>query len=161
MAQAAKSFKPEGMHTISTHLWFNGDCNDAVKFYQKAFSASLIGDVAYGPDNKSVMHALLQVGDSHIMVADAWPNQEECGPKGYTSASMWLYVEDCDLSHKRAIDAGCTEIMPQVDAFWGDRMGKVRDPFGHFWAIATFKWQLSKDEINAKREKWEKSLPKS
>jgi len=64
-----------------------------------------------------------------------------------TTVNMCLYVEDCDKSFQRAVDAGATAIMPPADMFWGDRYAKVADPYGHEWAIATHIKDLTPEEI--------------
>ncbi len=69
-----------------------------------------------------------------------------------------MYVEDCDVIFNRAVEAGCEVLMPMADAFWGDRFGKVKDPFGHCWAIATHKWVLTPEEMQERQQEWLKSL---
>jgi hypothetical protein len=44
------------------------------------------------------------------------------------------------------------------DAYWGDRLGKIRDPFGHCWVIASRKWDLTPEEIHEKHRKWVHSI---
>jgi PhnB protein len=61
-----------------------------------------------------------------------------------------LYVEDCDATYKRALDAGASSIREPADQFYGDRIAGVKDRFGNRWWIATHKEDLSKEEI-AKR----------
>jgi PhnB protein len=48
---------------------------------------------------------------------------------------------------KRAIDAGANEIMPMTDMFFGSREGRVADPFGNVWTIATLKEELAPEEM--------------
>jgi uncharacterized glyoxalase superfamily protein PhnB len=146
------------MNTITVHLWFNGDCGQAVDFYQKAFGAELTGPPVPSPDGKNIMHAMLRLGDSHLMMADAWPGAWEQGPKASASGSLWLYVEDCDAIFNRAVEAGCEVMEPMMDAFWGDRNGKVKDPFGHCWSIASHKWIYTPEEMQKGQEEWLKSL---
>jgi PhnB protein len=160
MAKQAEQPVPQGMHTVTTHLWFAGQCGEAVDFYQKAFGAELAEPPVTGPDGKSVMHAMLRLGDSRIMMADAWPGGWETGPDSGATAGLWLYVTDCDGLFKRATEAGCEVMMPMQDAFWGDRFGKVKDPFGHGWAIATHQWILTPEEIHEREREWLKSLSK-
>lgn len=160
MAQPAPKPVPEGMHTITTQLWFNGDCAEAVEFYQKAFGAELAGPVAKGPDGKGVMHAMLKMGNAQVMMADAWPDMWEKGPETSATAGLFVYVDDCDALFSRAAEAGCEVIFPMNDMFWGDRMGKVKDPFGHCWGIATHKWDYTPEEIQAGQDKWLKSMGK-
>ncbi len=91
-------------------------------------------------------------------MADAWPEHWEQGPKESASASIWLYVEDCDALYNRALDAGCEVLQQIMDAFWGDRMGRVKDPFGHCWSIASHKWILTEEEMQERMNEWLKSL---
>lgn len=149
---------PEGMNTITTELWYNGNCREAIDFYQKSFNAELMGDISFGPDGKSVMHAMLKIGDSNFMMADAWPGAWEKGPVDHTTAGIFLYVEDCDSVYDKALNSGCTVMIEMMDAFWGDRMGKVKDPFGHTWSIASNKWIMTPEEINKGQEEWLKTV---
>lgn len=158
MPRPASQPVPDGMNTITTHLFFNANCGQAMEFYQKAFGAELAAPVAHGPDGKSVMHALMKLGNSHVMMADAWPGQWEQSPKGSTTASLFVYVENCDQLFERALKAGCESIFPMADMFWGDRMGKLKDPFGHCWAVATHKWEMTPDEVSQGQKEWLKSM---
>ncbi len=158
MPEKAPKPVPEGMHTVTVNLWFNGNCQEAIDFYQKAFSAELAAPVVPAPDGKGIMHAMLKLGDSNIMMADVRPGQWEQGPKESATASMWCYVEDCDALYSQAVNAGCEVVEPMMDAFWGDRNGKVKDPFGHCWGIASHKWILTEDEMQERLQEWLKSI---
>ena len=149
---------PEGMNTLTTQLWFDGKCAQAIEFYQKAFGAELAGPVAYGPDGKAVMHAMVKIGNSHVMMADAWPGAWEQAPKGSATAGLFVYVDNCDRLFDRATQAGCEIIFATADMFWGDRMGKVKDPYGHCWAIATHKWEMTSEEMKQGQAEWLKSM---
>ena len=149
---------PEGMSTVTTHLIFQGNCAKAIEFYKRAFDASLSGDIAYGPDGKSVMHSMIRIGDTNLMMADAPPNGYLGGPGGQVPVYMLMYVNDCDAVYNKAVSAGCTVLSEMMDAFWGDRMGNIRDPFGHCWGIASHKWVLTPEELARGQEEWVKSL---
>lgn len=157
MAKKALQPVPTGMHTLTPHLWFNGNATEAVEFYKKAFGAKTMGPPALGPDGK-IMHVMLKIGDSPLMMADAWPNTWDSGPKDHATAALWVYVEDCDALFNRALEAGCEVIFPMEDSFWGDRSGKVKDPFGHTWAIASHKMTYTPEEIQANQAEWLKSM---
>ena len=138
---------PEGHHTLTPHLIIQG-CSDAIEFYKRAFGAEEVGRMN-GPDGKSVMHAEMKVGDSRLMLADEFPAMGVKGPKsiGGSPVTLHLYVQDVDAAYDKAIAAGATVVMPVADMFWGDRYGRLRDPFGHEWSIATHKQDLSHDEM--------------
>ena len=137
---------PEGYHTISTYLAVD-DAARAIEFYQRAFGARERGRMP-GPDG-TIMHAELQVGDSVLMLSDPSPQATYKPPKelGGTSAGVFMYVEDVDALFKQALDAGATELSPPADAFWGDRFGRLADPFGHEWQVATRKEDLTPEEV--------------
>ena len=158
MPEKALKPVPERMHTVTVHLWFDGNCKEAIDFYQKAFGAELAAPPVPTPDGNGIMHAMLKLGDSNIMMADAMPEQWEQGPKGSATAGMWCYVNDCDALFSRAVEAGCEVVYPLMDAFWGDRNGKVKDPFGHCWGFASHKWVLTEEEMQERMQEWLKSV---
>jgi PhnB protein len=129
---------PEGYHTVTPLLCLE-DANRAIEFYKKAFGAEESFRMPT-PDGK-VAHAEIRIGDSTVMVTEAM--QEPA-----TSSSMYIYVPDADAVYERAVSAGATPVMAVADMFWGDRFGRVTDPFGVRWGIATHKEDLSPQEIN-------------
>ena len=139
---------PDGFHTISPHL-IVADAAKAIEFYGKAFGAKET-EKFMRPDGKGVMHAQIKIGNSLLMLGSEFP--PSClSPKsrGGTSVTLHVYVENADAAFDRAVKAGCTVKMPMSDQFWGDRYGQVEDPYGHIWAIATHKQDLTKDQIAA------------
>jgi len=137
---------PEGYHSLTPFLAVD-DAARAIEFYKQAFGAQERGRMP-GPEGK-IAHAELQIGDSAVMLSDPFP-QSTCRPPkelGGTSVGVFLYVEDVDAVVQKAVDAGGTLTMPVEDQFWGDRYGKVADPFGHEWQIATHKEDLTPEEI--------------
>src|SRR6266571_6717708 len=110
---------PEGYHTVTPFLTLK-DAAGAIEFYKKAFGAQERVRMPT-PDGK-VAHAELQIGDSVVMLSEAI--QEPV-----TSASMYLYVPNVDAVCQRAVAAGAEAAMPPTDMFWGDRFGRVVDPF--------------------------------
>jgi PhnB protein len=144
----AKSPVPEGQHTISPHLTVKG-APQAIEFYKKAFGATEMHRMG-GPGGL-IMHAALKVGDSVFFLNDEMPMPE--GGKspaslGGTAVTINLYVPDADTTWRQAISAGARETMPIADMFWGDRYGIITDPFGHKWAIATRKEDLTVEEMD-------------
>lgn len=60
-----------------------------------------------------------------------------------------MYVENVDAAVARAIDTGAKITMPVADMFWGNRYGKIEDPFGHQWSLATHIRYVSAEEMQA------------
>lgn len=151
---------PEGYHTLTPYLTVR-DAVRAIEFYKNAFGAVEKG-VMKGPDGK-VMHAELRIGDSLFMLADEFPQFGSMSPPSTGGAGMGLHIysEDVDSAFDRAVKAGATPEMPVSDMFWGDRYGKLVDPFGHKWSIATHKKDMTMDEMEAAQEEFMSQLPKS
>jgi uncharacterized glyoxalase superfamily protein PhnB len=140
---------PEGYHSLTPSLVIRGAA-EAIELYKRAFGATERGTML-GPDNK-VMHAELQIGDSRLMLADESPWSSGRSPSALTgtTGSLLIYTEDVDALYAQAIAAGCKPLMPPADMFWGDRYGKVVDPFGHEWELATHKEELTPEELSAR-----------
>lgn len=137
---------PEGYHTLTPYFTVR-DAVRAIEFYKQAFGAQERG-LMKGPDGK-VMHAELKIGDSIVMLADEFPEFGAVAPEsgGSTSMGLHIYVDNVDQAFDRAVKAGAKVEMPVSDQFWGDRYGKLRDPFGHRWSIATHVKDMSADEM--------------
>ena len=138
---------PTGYHTVTPYLTVS-DGARALDFYTKAFGAKVKARMV-GPGGM-LAHAEIRIGDSVVMLSDESPQPE--GTKspsslGGASGSVFLYVPNVDASFKRAIDAGCRETMPPTDMFWGDRFGRLVDPFGHHWGLATHKEDVPPSEM--------------
>jgi uncharacterized glyoxalase superfamily protein PhnB len=154
-AAAAGSVRPipEGYHTLTPSLTVH-NASEAIEFYKRAFGAQELAR-APAPDGRRIWHAELKIGDSRLMLNDEFPEMGGGrGPRslGGTPTSLHLYVEDADAVFKRAVEAGAKVSMPLMDAFWGDRYGKVTDPFGHEWGIATHKEDVSEKEQRRRAE---------
>mmetsp|Transcript_31454 Transcript_31454/g.49230 ORF Transcript_31454/g.49230 Transcript_31454/m.49230 type:complete len:188 (+) Transcript_31454:119-682(+) len=149
----------ENCHTITTHLWYDGDASEAVELYQKVFLAKIQGEVVKSSEGR-VLHAFLTIGNTNIMMADAFPGYESA-PKDHVSASYFLYTKDCDHLHEKCVEGGMESKEKPKDMFWGDRTAKVKDPFGHVWVLATPKKRPTKDEMTEGQKEWEKNFKKS
>jgi len=153
MAKKVKSM-PDGWHNVTPFLSVK-DAARAVEFYRKAFGAIELERMAE-PDGK-VNHAVLKIGDSIVRLSDdSSKHAAEWVAKGWsrspqslggTPVHFYVYVDDTDAVFKRAIAAGATAMEPVVDKEWGDRVGSLRDPFGHIWLIATHKRDVSFKDV--------------
>jgi uncharacterized glyoxalase superfamily protein PhnB len=151
---------PKGYHTITPFMTVR-DAARAIEFYKQAFGAKEKG-VMKGPEGK-IMHAELVIGDSIIMLADEFPEFGSLSPQstGGSGTGLHIYIEDVDSAFDRAVKAGATVEMPVADMFWGDRYGKLRDPFGHKWSIGTHKADLSMEEMKKGMDETMAKMPKS
>ena len=142
---------PEGYRTITPYLVVH-DAAKAIDFYKRAFDAKEMFRMA-GPQGK-IGHAELRIGDSMIMLADEMPQMETKSPQslGGTTAGVFLYVNDVDAAFQKAASAGAKVTMPLADMFWGDRYGKLMDPFGHSWSMATHKEDVAPDEMQKRMQ---------
>ena len=148
---------PDGYHTATPYLVVRG-ADKALDFYTRAFGAKEVVRMD-GPGGK-VMHAEFQIGDSMIMLSEEFPQMGSVSPSTLngTASSVMLYVADVDAAFHKAIAAGAKEEMAPMDMFWGDRFGKLVDPFGHKWAIATHKEDVAPDEMRSRADAFNKQM---
>ncbi|GAB5100099.1 MULTISPECIES: VOC family protein [unclassified Caballeronia] len=137
---------PPGMRSLTPHLTCAGAA-EAIDFYVRAFNAVELGRLP-GPDGK-LMHAMVKIGDSVLMLVDENPTFGMLGPKAIKGSpvTIHLYVEDVDATFTQAIDAGAEVTMPVAEMFWGDRYGRLVDPFGHQWSLASHVRDVSPEDM--------------
>ncbi len=146
---------PKGYHAITPSLIVK-DPAEAIDFYKTIFGAKEVERLEM-PDG-SIAHAEVLIGDSRIMLS---PESAQWGNKspqtlGGSPVTVHLYVRDVDKVVSRAIDAGAKILIPVADQFYGDRSGRIADPFGHIWIISTHKEDLSKREVKKRMAAWVK-----
>lgn len=140
---------PEGYHTVSPFMIVDG-ARKVLAFLEATFGAE-VRSLTEGPTNddgtRPIMNAEVKVGTSMVMLADARENVPSM------PTMLYVYVEDVDAVHAKALTAGGEEIMPPTDMFYGDRHGGVMDPAGNTWWIATHIEDLSNDELQRRADK--------
>ena len=137
---------PDGYHTVTPYLALR-DAARAIEFYKKAFGAKEELRIP-GPGGK-IGHAEIVIGNSHIMLADEYPERGHLGlqSRGGSTVSIMLYLENVDAVVERAMAAGAKLLMPVADQFYGDRMGGLEDPFGQVWYVATHTEDVPAEEM--------------
>ena len=136
------------------HLYVKGAAA-AIEFYKAALGAVELGRMPEMGGGDRIMHAELRIGDSLLMLSDDFPEHHDGvvhAPSGPSPVTLHLCVADCDATMAQAVGAGGTLTMPADDMFWGDRYGKVTDPFGHAWSFST---PLSAERLAEAQKKWE------
>jgi uncharacterized glyoxalase superfamily protein PhnB len=116
-------FTPDGWHAVTPRIVVEG-ARDCVAFIKRAFGAT--------GDYRTEAPAVLTLGDSIVMVSDA-------GPRGPSTAFLYLYVADADETFRRAVAAGARVLEEPWDLPYGDRRGMVEDAWGNVWQIATYR----------------------
>jgi PhnB protein len=142
---------PDGYHAVTPFLVVS-DAARAMEFYKAAFGAKERMRMA-GPGGK-IVHAEMTIGDAVIMVADEFPEWGNLSPESLNGSPvrMALYVEDVDDVASRAVAAGAKVLIPVADQFYGDRSGRLADPFGHLWIVATHIEDVSPGEMQERMD---------
>jgi PhnB protein len=146
---------PEGYSAVTPSITMR-DTAKAIDFYKRAFGARERA-IMRGPDGK-VMHAEAQIGNSIIMFNDEVMGSRSAETQGGSPISFYLYVENVDEAHKKAVSEGAESTMPPVDMFWGDRMSSIKDPFGLRWSFATHVKDVTPDEMKRGQEEFLKQM---
>jgi PhnB protein len=126
---------PEGYHSVQPYLMFVNS-QEAMAFFAKVFGAK--EKLCMKTPEGRVAHAELEIGDSVIMIADENPDVQAfaTGHYGGSPVSLMVYVDDCDTTYAKAIEAGATSVREPADQPYGDRMAGILDPFGYKWWVA-------------------------
>jgi len=117
---------PPGYHAVTPWV-ISRDTARLIEFTRQAFGAAELARIP-GPAG-GIGHAEVGIADSVVMMFDApggWPD---------TPAFLRLYVEDGDAAYQRALQAGAAPVTEMTTLFFGDRVGRVRDPLGNIWWI--------------------------
>lgn len=137
------------MSKLSTYVFFNGNCAEAFRFYERALGGKIALSMTYaqappgqgppaGPEvADKIMHVSLQVGNDVLMGAD-WclPDPPFPGNEGF---SIHLALPDAARAEQvfGALSDGGTVHMPLGKTFWAERFGMVTDRFNIDWMIST------------------------
>lgn len=131
---------PEHLHTVTPRLALR-DGAAGIEFYRAAFGATELGERYHMPDG-TLVHAEILIGDSVVMIKDAQDDD--------FTALLCTYWPDVDAAWDRAVRAGAEVVHPLADQFYGERGGRLRDPFGNEWMLASRIESLSAAEVAAR-----------
>ncbi|MDB5028758.1 MAG: glyoxalase [Candidatus Eremiobacteraeota bacterium] len=154
MATETTKYAPAHAQTVTLYLRVRGAA-DAIEFYKKAFGAVERPGRMAMPDGK-IVHATFTIGNSEVMISDEFPDWDSPGPLtlGGSSVSISMEVPDVDAVVERALAEGATLSFPVQDQFYGQRSGRIVDPFGHVWVIGTTIEHVAPDEMARRAEAW-------
>jgi PhnB protein len=146
------AYIPEGYNAVIPALAFHG-ADAAIKWYVNVFGAK--EKMRMDNPDKTVAHAEIAIGGDVIMLAEE-NLQYNTSPhtlKG-NSVNLFIYVPDVDGVIKKAVDNGAVLIMEPQDQFYGDRSGRIEDPFGYRWIISTHVRDVSEEEMKKAMDEW-------
>lgn len=122
----------------------------AVAFYADVFAVAPY--VLLNMPDGRVMHCEFRIGNARFFISEELPEHggtPSPARLAATSVAIHMYVDDCDAMIETMKENGSTVLMEPADMFWGERFGRVRDPFGHEWGITTQLREMSPEEIQA------------
>ncbi|MCH5585853.1 hypothetical protein MK805_12965 [Shimazuella sp. AN120528] len=99
-----------------------------IEFVEKSFDAKCLGTIKN--EDGTIGHAEVQIGDSIVMMFDLVESDLE------TPGFFPLYVEDAEKIFQQALQAGASVVTKITELAFGDRVGRICDPFGN---ISEFK----------------------
>lgn len=152
---------PEGYHTLTPAITCK-NASQAIDFYKKALGAKEISRMEMPPGK--IAHSELQIGDSRIFVSDEYPGMSSAPDAGFQAAPpvyLFLYTDNVDSVFNDAVSAGCKVAMPLQDQFWGDRYGKLTDPYGHSWGLSQHVEDVEPAEMDRRAKEWREKMAKS
>ena len=134
------------MQTVTPHIVVR-DAGRAAEWYEQALGAEL-GNRIPVPGGRYLQIELI-FGDSHVMIADEFPEMGAISPQtlGGTYGALTIATDDVDALWERAVGAGAEVFHPLQDAFWGERHGQIVDPFGHRWGLAQKIENVAPEEV--------------
>ena len=148
---------PKGYRSLTPYLIVR-DAASALGFYARAFGAKEVLRLT-GAGN-SIMHAEIRIGDSMLMISEENPDWGSKSPLmlGGSATHVMIYTRDVDAFVAKAVAAGCKVEMPVTPMFWGDRYGKISDPYGHQWSVGTHVEDVGPKECQRRADAWTKEM---
>ena len=141
---------------VTPYLIVSG-ADRALAWYKDALGAREL--VRLGAPDGRVGHAEIEIGDSRIMLADESPEMNAHAPAHHNGSpvSFVLHVADVDAVVAKAVAAGAALTSAIEDKLYGERMGSIRDPFGHTWHVTTHIEDVTPEEIERRVQSMMKS----
>jgi PhnB protein len=139
---------PDGYHRVTPRLVVS-DGAAAIDFYRRAFGAEEVGDRFTDPGGR-LIHAVVRMGDSMVAITNDAGDGPAAAPErvdGLVTCVLSLYWEDVDAAWARALDAGASVVFELNDQFYGERGGRLRDPFGQQWMMSQHIEDVTPEEM--------------
>ena len=139
---------PKGFHSVTPFLMVD-NVEELITFMENGLGATKVS--ALHQISGKIMHAQMKIGDSMLLVGDSMG-------KPTMPQSLYIYLDDTDSAHLRALEAGAVNIKMPEDQFYGDRNAGVQDKFGNMWWLATHIEDISDEDLQERAIEFEKNL---
>jgi len=127
---------------LCAYLGFDGNCREAITFYQKVFGGEIVAMMTHAASPMAdqvpadwgdrIMHARLIFGDNVLMAGDGPP---DCGKaNGYSLSITVDTAEEAERIYS-ALSENATITMPLEETFWAVRFAMLTDQFGTPWMV--------------------------
>ena len=128
MNKVFKTFRPEGFGTVNGYLFVENP-KELIDFLKNAFYAEEINH-STNPHNGDIANVILKIGTSCFMISTAR------GQFLNMRTAFYLYVDNVDEMHKRAVEYGAKVEFEPADMDYEDRQSGIIDPSGNYWWIS-------------------------
>lgn len=131
------------------------DADAAIAWYCEVLGAEL--RVCHRMPDGGVVHAELAMpgeGDVAFFVKTAGDGDPDPRGVGGTPVLLSAYTDDVDAVWAAAVDEGAKVIFPLANQFYGERAGRLRDPFGHVWMLSQIVEHVSDEEMATRMAAW-------
>jgi PhnB protein len=128
---------------MNPYLLFNGDCEAAMRFYEKSLGGKLeamfthegtpMEKMVPAEWRKKIIHACLKVGDNVLMASDCPPDRY-VKPQGFSVNLDFKSPAEAEGAFNALAENGSVQ-MPLQQTFWAAKFGMVTDRFGTPWMI--------------------------
>lgn len=135
---------PDGYTTVTPWI-ISKDTGRVLDFIAAAFGGEELARVPNA--DGSIGHAEIRIGDAIVMAFDLPAESPD------TPCFLRLYVEDADATFARALAAGAEPVTEPTELFWGDKVGRVRDPLGNVWWLQQRVVEVTPEEIAERAER--------
>jgi PhnB protein len=143
--QTSQASIPDGYGTVTPWL-ISQDSAALIRFLEAAFDAEEVaGSRMHNPDG-SIVHVEVRIGSSIVMLFDSYEGWPE------TPGFFRLYLEDADATYQQALSAGATSVTEVTELFWGDRVGRVRDPLGNIWWLQSHATDVPMEQMQKRMD---------
>jgi PhnB protein len=132
------------MPDLEPYLTFDGNCAEAMRFYEGTLGGKLEVLMTHGESPMAnqippgsadrIMHARLVIDGRRLMASDSMVGSPYAGMKGFSLSLVYPTVADATRVFDALADGGRVTMALQK-TFWVEAFGMVVDRFGTPWMV--------------------------